>query len=81
VHKIADSVIDQEYITIKDECPYIITQCFAYSARKREKQRPIARPRSRQEDYIIMDRKEIEWEGVKWIYLAQEDEWRALANA
>jgi hypothetical protein len=28
-----------------------------------------------------MDLRDIEWEGVDWIYLAQDrDQWRALAN-
>jgi len=43
--------------------------------------RPLGRSRRRWEDNIRMDLKGIEWEGVDWIYLAQDrDKWRALVN-
>jgi len=46
-----------------------------------EGKRPLRRPRRRWEDNIRMDLKEIGWEGVYWIHLAQDrDQWRALVN-
>jgi hypothetical protein len=43
-----------------------------------EGQRPLWRPR---EDNIRMDTREVGWEGVEWIHLAQDrDHWRALMN-
>jgi hypothetical protein len=46
--------------------------------------RPLRRPRLRWEDGIRMDLtvREIGWEGVDWIRLAQDrDRWRAVVNA
>jgi hypothetical protein len=48
---------------------------------KPEGKRPLATPNGRWEDNIIMHLKEIEWEGVDWIHLAQErDQWRASSS-
>jgi hypothetical protein len=48
---------------------------------KRERKRPPGRPRRRWENSMTMDLKEIGWEGVDWMHLAQErDQWRALIN-
>jgi hypothetical protein len=48
---------------------------------KRERKRPLIRPRRRWEDNIRMDYWETEWEGVDWMHLAQgRDQWRALVN-
>jgi hypothetical protein len=49
---------------------------------KPEGERPLGRYRRRWEDNIKMDRREIVWESVDWIYLAQDWEhcW-ALVNA
>jgi len=45
---------------------------------KPERKRPFGRPRRRWDDNIIMDLKEIGWEVVEWIHLAQDrDQWRA----
>jgi hypothetical protein len=47
-----------------------------------ERKRPLGRPRCRWMDIIKMDLKEIEWDGVDWIDMAQDrDQWRALVNA
>src|SRR5215470_10217895 len=47
-----------------------------------EGRRPLGRPRRRWEDNIKMDLREVGWEGVDWIELAQDrDRWRALVNA
>jgi hypothetical protein len=48
---------------------------------KPEGKRPLGRPRRRWEDGIRMDLREIGWESVDWIQLAQDrDRWRALVN-
>jgi hypothetical protein len=48
---------------------------------KPEGKRPLRRPRSRWADNIKIDLREIEWDGIDWIDLAQDrDRWRALVN-
>jgi hypothetical protein len=48
---------------------------------KTEGKRPFGRSRRRCEDNIRMDLKEMGWEGVDWIHLAQDrDQWLALVN-
>jgi hypothetical protein len=43
--------------------------------------RPMGRPRCRWVDNIKMDLREIGWDGVDWIDMAQDrDQWRALVN-
>jgi hypothetical protein len=43
--------------------------------------RPLGRPRHRWVDSIKRDLREIEWNGMDWIDLAQDrDQWRALVN-
>jgi hypothetical protein len=43
--------------------------------------RPLGRPRRRWVDNIKMDLREIRWDGVNWIDVAQDrDQWRALVN-
>jgi hypothetical protein len=45
------------------------------------RKRPLGRPRSRWEDNIEMDLREIRWGGMDWINPAEyRDEWRALLN-
>jgi hypothetical protein len=47
-----------------------------------EGRRPLGRPRRRWEDNIKIDLQEVGWEGVDWIYMAQNrDRWRAVVNA
>jgi hypothetical protein len=49
--------------------------------RKPEGKRPLGRPRRRWEDNIKMDLREIGWDGMDWIDLAQErNQWRTLVN-
>jgi hypothetical protein len=44
--------------------------------------RTLRRPRLRWVDNIKMDLREIGWDGMDWIDLAQDrDRWRALVNA
>jgi hypothetical protein len=42
---------------------------------------PLGKPRRRCVDNIIMDLREMRWDGMDWIELAQDrDQWRALVN-
>jgi hypothetical protein len=46
-----------------------------------EGKRPLGRPRRRWENNIKINRREVGWGGVDWIYLAQDrDQWRVLVN-
>jgi hypothetical protein len=48
---------------------------------KPEGKRPLGRPRCRWVDNIKMDLREIGWDDMDWIELAQDrDQWRALVN-
>jgi hypothetical protein len=48
---------------------------------KPEGSRPLGRPRRTWKSNIKMDRREIEWDGMDSIHLAQDkDQWRALVN-
>jgi hypothetical protein len=48
---------------------------------KPEGKRPLGRPRSRREDNIKIDLREMGWDGMDWNDLAQDrDKWRALVN-
>jgi hypothetical protein len=39
---------------------------------KHEGKRPLGRPRCKWEDIIIMHLREVWWEGVEWIHVAQD---------
>jgi hypothetical protein len=46
-----------------------------------EGKRPLGIPRRRREDNIKMDLREMGWDSIDWIDLAQDkDQWRALVN-
>jgi hypothetical protein len=46
-----------------------------------EVKRPLVRPRRRWVENIKIDLREIGWDGMDWIDLAQDrDQWRALVN-
>jgi hypothetical protein len=48
---------------------------------KPEGKRPLGRNRRRWEDNIRMDLREIGWESVDWMHLAQDrDQWRAVVS-
>jgi hypothetical protein len=48
---------------------------------KPERKIPLGRPRRRWENNIKMDLREIGWDGIDWIDLAEDrDQWRALVN-
>jgi hypothetical protein len=50
--------------------------------RNPEGKRPLGRPRRKWVNNIKMDLREIGWDGMDWIDLAQDrDQWRALVNA
>jgi hypothetical protein len=54
---------------------------YRLSMGKREGKRPLERPRRRWVDNIKTDLREIGWEGVDWIHMAQNnDQWRTLVN-
>jgi hypothetical protein len=47
-----------------------------------EGKRPLGNPRRRWVDNIIMDLRELGWDGGEWIDLAQDrDQWRAFVRA
>jgi hypothetical protein len=49
---------------------------------KPEGKRPLGRPRRRWVDKIKMDLREVGWDGMDWIDVAQDrDRWKALVNA
>jgi hypothetical protein len=49
--------------------------------RKPEGKRPLERPRRKWVYNIKIDLREIEWDGMDWIDLAQDrDQWRAVVN-
>jgi hypothetical protein len=49
--------------------------------RKLEGKRPLGRPRRRWVDNIKIDLREIGWDGMDWIDLAQDrNQWRALVS-
>jgi hypothetical protein len=49
--------------------------------RKPERRRPLRRQRRRWVDNIKMDLRQIGWDGMDWIDLAQDrNQWRALVN-
>jgi hypothetical protein len=48
---------------------------------KPEGKRPLGTPRRRSVDNIKIDLREIGWDGMEWINLAENrDQWRALVN-
>jgi hypothetical protein len=50
-------------------------------AEKPEGKRPLGKARCGWENNIRVDVREIEWENVVWIYLAQSrDQWQAVVN-
>jgi hypothetical protein len=49
---------------------------------KPEGRRPLGRPRRRWVDNMKIDLREIGWDDVDWVDLAQDrDQWRALVNS
>jgi hypothetical protein len=55
---------------------------YSILVEKQEVKKPLGRPRRRWVDNIVMDLREIGWDGVYWIDLAQyRDRWRAYVNA
>jgi hypothetical protein len=55
---------------------------YRVSVEKSEEKSLVEKPRHRWEVGIRVDLREIDWEGVEWIHLAQNtDRWRAVVNA
>jgi hypothetical protein len=49
---------------------------------KVERKRPLGRPKRRWDHNIKMDLREIGWDDMDWIRLAQDrDQWRAFVNS
>jgi hypothetical protein len=58
-----------------------VSNAYKILVGKPEGKRSLGRPRCRWEDNIRVDLKDIGWEGVDWIHLAQDrDRWWALVN-
>jgi hypothetical protein len=58
------------------------TNAYRILVGKPEGKRPLGRPRRRWADNIKMDLREIGWDGMDSIDLAEDrDQWRALVNA
>jgi hypothetical protein len=56
-------------------------ECIRILVGKPEGKRPLGRPRRRWVNNIKMDLREIEWDVMDWIDLAQDrNQWRALVN-
>jgi hypothetical protein len=52
-----------------------------YWCERQKLKRPLGRPRRRWVDNIKMDLREIGWDDMNWIDLAEDgDQWRALVN-
>jgi hypothetical protein len=61
--------------------PCAVVQLLCRNFHKGVIVRPLGRPRRRWVDNIKMDLREIGWDGMDWINLAQDrDQWRALVN-
>ncbi|PNF32281.1 hypothetical protein B7P43_G16947, partial [Cryptotermes secundus] len=57
------------------------TNAYRILVGKPEGKRPVGRPIRSWEDNIKMDLREVGWDGIDWIDLAQDrDQWRALLN-
>jgi hypothetical protein len=57
------------------------TNAYGILVEEPEGKRPLGRPRSRWMNNIKMDLREIGWDGVDWIDMAQDrDQWRVLVN-
>jgi hypothetical protein len=54
---------------------------YGILVKKPEGKKPLGRPRHRWVDHIKIDLRDIGWDGMDWISLAQDrDQWRALVN-
>jgi hypothetical protein len=62
-------------------CMWEIRNAYKIVIRKLEGKKPLRIPRHRWKNNIRMDFREIGWEGVDWMHLAQDrDQWRAVVN-
>jgi hypothetical protein len=73
----------QYFILMFCSLSFYFTNLFSmpYALGMPEGKRPLGRPRRRWANNIKMDLREIGWDGVDWIDMAQDrDQWRALVN-
>jgi hypothetical protein len=57
------------------------TNAYRMLVGKSERKRPLGRPVHRWVDIIKMDLREIGWDGMDWIVVAQDrDQWREFVN-
>jgi hypothetical protein len=62
-------------------CIWDMRYAYRVLVGKPEGSRPLGTPRRRWEDKVKMYIKDLEWEGVDWIHLAQDrGHWRALCE-
>jgi hypothetical protein len=62
-------------------CTGEMRNAYKVLVRKSEGKRPLGRPRYKWGNDVRMDLREIGWEGVDWMHLAQDrDQWQALVN-
>jgi hypothetical protein len=79
IYKIRDQVKEDEMGRECNNCGE--EECIYDIGGKAEGKRPLGRPRRMSVDNIKMDLREIGWDGMAWIDLAQDrDRWRALVN-
>jgi hypothetical protein len=66
---------------VKEDEMDIACSMYRILVGKSEEKRPLGRPGRRWVDNVKMDLKEIGWDGMDWIDLAQDrDQWGALVN-
>jgi hypothetical protein len=62
-------------------CVGEMRNAYTIFVREPEGKKPLRRPRSRWEDNLRMDLREIWRKGVDWMHVAQDrDQWRAVVN-
>jgi hypothetical protein len=60
---------------------HVRDKCIQILVGKPEGKRPLGRSRRGWEDVIRMDLREVKWEGVHYMHLAQgRDQWRVFGN-
>jgi hypothetical protein len=73
-----------EALSSNNDIPVLLWKrhiCHSILVGKLEGERPLGRPRCRWVDNIKIHLREIGWDGMDWIDLAQDrDQWRALVN-
>jgi hypothetical protein len=74
--------IEQNRARTTQNCTICKRNAYRILVGNPEGKRPLGRPRHRWVDNIKIDLREIGWDGMDWIDLAQDrDQWRAHVNA